>query len=249
MEQDLYGQAAELVRRSRRAVALAGAGISTPSGIADFRSPGSGLWHHVDPEKVASIRGFLRDPSAFYNWIGETARAMHRAEPNPAHRALAELERRGILCAVATQNIDGLHHRAGSRRVLELHGSLRTASCLECHAQVDAGPLLEQLLADPAVPHCASCGGLLKPDIVFFGESLPAGALMEAEEEIAGCDLLLVVGSSLTVSPASELPWLAIQAGAPVIICNRDRTWADRYAAFVLRDDLAVSLPALVQRL
>ncbi len=249
MESKVYARAAELLRRSRRAVALTGAGLSTPSGIADFRSPGSGMWHHVDPQKVASIDGFLRDPSAFYNWFGATAMAMYNAEPNAAHHALVELERRGILRAVATQNIDGLHQRAGSRRVLELHGSMDTATCLRCRTQVAVRPLLEQFMANTQVPHCAQCGGLLKPDIVFFGEMLPVDALMAAREEIARCDLLLVLGSSLTVAPAADLPWLAIQAGAPVIVGNRDGTWADRYAACVLRDDVAVSLPTLVQLL
>lgn len=249
MEAEPYARAAELIRRSRRAVALTGAGHSTPSGIPDFRSPGSGLWHQVDPQKVASIDGFLRDPSAFYNWFGGTALAMYNAAPNAAHYALVELEQRGILRAVVTQNIDGLHQRAGSRRVLELHGSLETATCLRCRAQVAARPLLEQFLADPRVPHCARCGGLLKPDIVFFGEMLPVDVLMEAREEIARCDLLLVMGSSLTVAPAADLPWLAIQSGSPVIVCNRDPTWADRYAAGVLRDDVAMSLPALLELL
>lgn len=245
--EEVYRRAAALVRQSRRAVALTGAGISTPSGIPDFRSPGSGLWTRVDPERVASIQGFMRDPTAFYDWFGETARQMYAAEPNPAHLALSRLEEQGILRAVVTQNIDGLHQKAGSRRVLEVHGHMLTASCLRCGNQADAPPLLERYLREGVVPQCDRCHGVMKPDVVLFGEMLPFEVLMEAREEIAHCDLLLVVGSSLTVAPAADLPWLAIQAQAPVILCNREPTWADPYAAFILREDVARSLPALVQ--
>lgn len=246
MEDEIARRAAAVVRTSRRAVALTGAGISTPSGISDFRSPGSGLWNQVDPERVASIQGFRRDPTAFYNWFGDTARQIYAAVPNPAHRALAEMEARGILRAVVTQNIDGLHHRAGSRRILELHGHMLTASCLQCGHQVEAPPLLERYAREGLVPRCAQCGGLIKPDVVLFGEMLPSDVLAEAHQEIARCDLLLVVGSSLTVAPAADLPWLAVQARTPIIICNRERTWADRYTDLILRADVAQSLPALL---
>jgi NAD-dependent deacetylase len=246
MDSDALSRAAALVRKSRRAVALTGAGISTPSGIQDFRSPGAGLWNQVDPARVASIQAFMHDPAVFYDWFGGTALQMYAAEPNAAHRALAEMETRGILRAVVTQNIDGLHHKAASRRVLEVHGSMRTASCVQCGGQKEARPLLERYLQDRAIPRCAHCEGAMKPDVVLFGEMLPAEVLMEAREEIAHCDLLLVVGSSLTVAPAADLPWLALQARAPLIICNREPTWADPYAAFVLREDVAASLPALL---
>jgi len=240
-----YERAIALLRQSRRAVALTGAGISTPSGIADFRTPDTGLWSRVDPMEAASIYSFLRNPAIFYNWFSETSVQMFGAEPNPAHLALAEMEERGVLRAVVTQNIDGLHRKAGSRYVLELHGNCRTATCIQCGEKAEGLPLLEQFVQDGQIPYCA-CGGVMKPDVVFFGEMLPAGVLMKAQEEIARCDLLLVIGSSLVVAPASELPWLAIQAGSPLIICNLQDTWANRYAAAVLQEDVAVSLPTLL---
>jgi NAD-dependent deacetylase len=246
VSEEVYARAIALLRKSRRAVALTGAGISTPSGIPDFRSPGTGLWSQVDPMQVASIQAFRRDPAAFYRWYGASARQMFAAQPNPAHQALAELERRGTLQAVVTQNIDRLHQKAGSRRVLELHGNCQTAHCLRCGAGSEAYPLLERFLETGEVPHC-SCGGLIKPDVVLFGEMLPPDVLEEARQEIARCDLLLVVGSSLVVMPAAELPWLAVQARAPLILCNREATWADPYAAVILRDDVARSLPALLE--
>lgn len=246
MSEGLYARARALLRESRRAVALTGAGISTPSGIPDFRSPGTGLWSQVDPMEVATIQVFRRNPAAFYRWYGASARQMFAAQPNPAHYALAELERRGILRAVVTQNIDRLHQRAGSCRVLELHGNCQTAHCLRCGATFEARPLLERFLETEEVPRC-SCGGLIKPDVVLFGEMLPLDVLEEARKEIASCDLLLVVGSSLVVTPAAELPWLAVQARASLILCNREATWADPYAAVILRDDVAHSLPALLE--
>lgn len=245
---DVHARAAGLLRRSRRAVALTGAGISTPSGIADFRSPETGIWNKVDPEEVASIGSFLRDPAPFYDWFGGTAETMFRAEPNPAHHALAELERRGILRAVVTQNIDSLHQKAGSRRVVELHGNTRSGTCQGCGETHEAQPLLEKYVRDHRVPRCR-CGGVIKPDVVLYGEMLPYDALLAAEEEIASCDLLLVVGSSLTVAPAAQLPLLAIRVRTPLVVCNIGPTWADPYAAAVLREDVAQSLPSLLSRL
>jgi NAD-dependent deacetylase len=245
----LHAQAAALLARSRRAVALTGAGISTPSGIADFRTPGTGLWSRIDPEEAASIGGFMRDPSVFYDWYVDSAVAKEAALPNPAHRALAELEERGILRAVVTQNIDGLHQKAGARRVLELHGNGHTASCIDCAEQFDTDTLIQRFQEDRQVPHCPVCGGLVKPNVVFYGEMLPFDVLQDAQHEISRCDLLLVVGSSLVVAPAAELPWLAVQNRTPLIVCNLSSTWADHYAEVVLREDVAVSLPALVQLL
>ncbi len=241
-----YERARSLLRQSRRAVALTGAGISTPSGIPDFRSPGTGLWSQVDPMAVASLQAFVRAPQTFYDWYVDTALQMASARPNPAHQALAELERRGLLRAVVTQNIDGLHQRAGSNRVLELHGNDRTARCLRCNRTTNGHALLERYAADRRVPHC-DCGGVFKPDVVLFGEMLPAETLHQAQQEIASCDLLLVVGSSLTVAPAAQLPWLAIEAGAPLLVCNLSPTWADRHAQVVLREDVARCLPALLE--
>ncbi len=246
MSEDFYAKGRALLRQSRRAVALTGAGISTPSGIPDFRSPGTGLWSRVNPMEVATIQVFRHNPAAFYRWYGASARQFFAAQPNPAHHALAELERRGILRAVVTQNIDRLHQRAGSLRVLELHGNCQTAHCLGCGATFEARPVLERFLETEEIPRCP-CGSLIKPDVVLFGEMLPPDVLEEAREAIAHCDLLLIVGSSLVVTPAAELPWLAIQARVPLVLCNREATWADPYAAVILRDDVARSLPALLE--
>jgi NAD-dependent deacetylase len=243
---DLYEKARGLVKQSHQAVTLTGAGHSTPSGIPDFRSPGTGLWSRVDPMQVASIHAFIQNPHRFYEWYINTAIDMVQAEPNPAHFALAQMEKRGVLRAVVTQNIDGLHQRAGSAQVLELHGSNETASCLDCGKVLDGKALLERYTADRQVPYC-ECGGLMKPDVVLFGEMLPSDVLQRAQIEIAECDLLIIAGSSLTVAPASQLPWLAIQGGASLIICNLSPTWADPYAEVILREDVAKSLPALLE--
>ncbi len=237
--------ARSLVRNSRRAVILTGAGVSTPSGIADFRTPGTGEWSRVDPLEVATIQTFLRNPLPFFEWFSSTAIKMAAVEPNPAHRAIAEMERRGIACAVVTQNIDGLHQRAGSRTVLEVHGSWHTSTCVKCGEKAETEPLLERFLHNHQVPTC-SCGGVFKPDIVMYGESLSCDVMEKAQEEIAHCDLLLIAGSSLAVAPVSDLPWRAIERRTPVIVCNREVTWAHRYAQVTLRDDVATTLPALL---
>ncbi|HOG46737.1 MAG TPA: NAD-dependent deacylase [Anaerolineae bacterium] len=247
MKAALVQQAAEVVLAARHAVALTGAGISTPSGIPDFRSPASGLWQQADPMVVASLQGFRRNPQAFYDWLRPLARQTAAARPNPAHRALAALERAGRLRAVVTQNIDGLQQAAGSRRVLELHGHLRTATCLHCGRRTPGMGLLEALVASAEVPRCGQCGDVVKPDVVLFGELLPVGVLQEAEAEASGCDVMLVAGSSLTVMPASLLPEVALERGARLIIANRTTTELDRRAAVVLREDVAEALPAVAK--
>ncbi len=245
---DTYDLAANLLRQSTSAVSLTGAGISTPSGIADFRTPGTGLWSRVDPA-TATIQHFLRNPVSFYSWwFSETTAQIFDAEPNPAHFALAELEGKGILRSVVTQNIDGLHQKAGARHVLELHGNCHTATCLSCAKSYQGQVLLERRSPDDPVPYC-DCGGLIKPDVVMFGEMLPFDVLQAAQEECSRCDLLLVVGSSLTVTPAADLPWLALQGRAVLVICNIGETWADRYAEVLIQEDVAVSLPAVLERL
>ncbi len=339
-------RAAEMLAASQHAVVLTGAGHSTPSGIPDFRSPGSGLWEQVDPMEVASIYGFERNPRAFYDWIRPLAKQMMEAQPNPAHYALAELEEMGVLKAIITQNIDELHHRAGSKRVIELHGSVRTATCTRCREHLPTGEMwpafvasaqlphcphcggllkpdvvlfgellpvhvLEEAQPNPAhyalaeleemgvlkavitqnidelhhragskrvlelhgsvrtatctrclehlptgemwpafvasaqVPHCPHCGGLLKPDVVLFGELLPVHVLEEAQQESERCDVMLVAGSSLEVYPAADLPLRAVQAGAQAIIVNYEPTYMDARAAVVIHEDVAVILPQI----
>ncbi len=245
---DKIAHAAELLSNAKRVVALTGAGISTPSGIPDFRSPGSGLWEKVDPFVVASIEGFLRNPQAFYDWLKPLARLSIHAQPNPAHYALADLEARGKLRAVITQNVDDLHQRAGSRRVLPVHGDMRGVTCTKCHHPSDARPILEQWLANGAVPKCAVCGGVLKPDVILFGEMLPINVMLAAEAESKTCDVMLVAGSSLEVTPACDLPLVVAKRGAQLIIVNRTPTYADRHAAVVLNEDVAMVLPKIVGR-
>jgi NAD-dependent deacetylase len=248
MTSDGYIQkAARLIARSGHAVALTGAGVSTPSGIPDFRSADSGLWSQANPFLVASIIGFRLRPSAFYNWIRPLAELLLAARPNPAHYALAELERLGLLRTVITQNIDGLHQSAGSRSVLELHGHLREATCGRCHQVVPTAGLIEQFVADGQVPRC-QCGGVLKPNVILFGEQLPVEVLNAARREARTCDLMLVAGTSLKVTPASDLPLLALSPSnrAGLIIVNYQPTPLDDRADVFIRADVAEALPRII---
>jgi len=242
-------KAAKIIARAKHVVALTGAGISTPSGIPDFRSAGSGLWDRVDPMVVASIWGFMEHPHAFYEWVKPLARKILDAKPNPAHHALAQLEARGKLNAIITQNIDNLHQRAGSKRVLEVHGHMREATCVRCYHLSPAEPMIEKFLADGQVPRCPECGSVMKPNVVLFGEMLPVGVMHDAEEESRTCDVMLIAGSSLEVAPAADLPLLAKKHGAQLIIVNKSATPADRHAAIVLREDVAVALPRIGQEI
>ena len=230
---------------AQHTVALTGAGISTPSGIPDFRSPGDGLWQQADPEVVASLAGFRRNPRAFGAWLRPLVQRIVSAESNAAHCALAALEKAGLVRTIITQNIDGLHQRAGSQRVLELHGHLREASCLRCGYQTSADGLIETFLSSGEPPGCPRCGGALKPAVVLFGEMLPTDVLHEAQEEATTCDLMLVAGSSLSVAPASLLPQWAVDHGSRLIIINQAPTSLDPLAEVVLWDDLAEVLPAV----
>ena len=238
---------AQLILHSRHAVALTGAGHSTPSGVPDFRSPRSGLWEKANPMVVASIFAFRLQPQAFYEWIRPLAALMLNAKPNPAHLALAWMEEMGLLQAVITQNIDDLHQRAGSRRVLELHGHMREATCVRCYKVVPAQPLIHKFLDDGQVPVCEDCGGVMKPNVVLFGEQLPVVVFNEARREAELCDLMLVAGSSLEVAPAANLPLIAYQHGAKLIIINYQETYLDAQADVVMHVDVAEALPRVVQ--
>jgi NAD-dependent deacetylase len=240
-------EAARLLRRARRTVALTGAGISTPSGIPDFRTPDSGLWERADPMVVASLDGFRANPLSFYEWVKPLARTMRSAQPNPAHFALAQLEAMGLLSAVITQNIDMLHTRAGSQRVLEVHGHLREATCIACYKVLPASGLLEGWLERGELPRCPACGQAMKPNVILFGEQLPTSIFIEAKLAARQCDLMIVAGSSLEVFPVADLPCLAVGCGAKLILVNREPTCMDDQAAVVIRDDVARALPALVE--
>ncbi len=248
MESDpLLTRAAELICQARHFVALTGAGISTPSGIPDFRSPGSGLWSKASPLIVASLHVFRIRPQVFFDWVRPLVRTLIEAVPNPAHVALAQLEQMGRLKAIITQNIDNLHQKAGSRNVIEVHGSIREATCVRCYEVVPLSTLLSQFLQDRSLPRCKKCGGVLKPNVVLFGEQLPFQALNAARREAMSCDVMLVAGSSLNVAPASDLPYIAQANGARVIVVNRQPTPIDHLATLVIRRDVAIALPGIVR--
>lgn len=240
---------ADLIRQTQHTVAFTGAGISTESGIPDFRSPDSGLWRNVDPMTVASIFGFKRDPKAFYDWVAPLTRTTIDAAPNPSHIALAEMERRGHLDGIITQNIDMLHTRAGSKTVFELHGHMREATCINCFKVYDGKPILEKFLQDSEVPTCATCNGVLKPNVILFGEQLPVREFQGAQDAARKCDLMIIIGSSLEVEPAGELPRLAYRTGAKLVIVNLEPTSADKLAEVVIHARAAEILPAIVRQL
>jgi NAD-dependent deacetylase len=230
-------------------VALTGAGISVPSGIPDFRSPGSGLWENVNPMEVAHIDAWRADPERFWHFYGNRFQALRDKQPNGAHQVLVELERRGRLDAVITQNIDRLHRRAGTTELIEVHGTIATSSCLACGAGYPLADVQLRLDASPiSVPAC-DCGEPLKPDVVLFGEFLPEGALERAYALAAGADLLLCVGSSLEVHPIAQLPGVTRQAGGEVAIVTSGPTPWDARAAVKLDGDVVAELEAVLAAL
>jgi NAD-dependent deacetylase len=246
MDQRAIARAADILSGARHTVALTGAGMSVPSGIPDFRSA-SGLWEHDDPMEVASLRAFRTNPQRFYDWFRPLLERVLTALPNPAHGALAALERAGVLKAVITQNIDGLHGRAGSREVYELHGHLRSVTCLTCDRQVPSAPLMDRVRHGD-IPLC-SCGGCFKPDVVLFDELLPRGLFWLSQRALEQCDVLIVAGTSLEVAPVCDMPMVALQRGARLVIVNQGETYLDERADVVLRSDVAEALPAIVERL
>ena len=238
---------AELVAGNQPCVVLTGAGVSTESGIPDFRSP-TGLWAQFDPLEYGSIDAFRRDPLKVWSFYKPRISMLTEAEPNPAHHALAELERRGLVQAVVTQNIDLLHERAGSREVVEVHGSIRTATCPRCGARYEVERVLE-LLAAADAPFCPACGEIVKPDVVFFGELLPPQAIHRAYELARGAALLLVVGSALEVYPIAALPEETLAAGGRLAVVNRGRTPYDARASLRIDGSAGEVLPAVVAAL
>ena len=222
---DAYRKAAkELVSRGK-AVALTGAGISVESGIPAFRGS-QGMWDRFDPEEYATIGAFIRTPEKVWKMLAEMMEVLERAAPNPAHFALAELESIGILRSVITQNVDGLHQAAGSRNVIEYHGSARELVCIRC---LERYPSLRKI-GEGIPPRCA-CGAILKPDVVFFGEPIPLAAQEQAEEEARTCGVLLVIGTSAQVTPACDIPRVAKRHGAVVIEVNTEETPLTRNVA------------------
>jgi NAD-dependent deacetylase len=237
----------DLFRERGPAVVLTGAGISTESGIPDFRSPG-GLWAQFDPMDYGSIESFRRDPARVWEFYAPRFAMLADASPNPGHVALAELERIGHVTAVVTQNIDVLHERAGSRDVVEVHGSIRTASCPGCGRSYPLAEVLA-LLDGAGAPACDDCASILKPDVVFFGELLPEAAMERAYELAASASLMLVVGSALEVYPVAGLPLDTLRAGGALAIVNRGPTAMDAKATLKLDGSAGELLPPLAAAL
>ena len=244
---DLIQRAADLLARAQHAIVLTGAGISTPSGIPDFRSRDTGLWANYNPMETATIQVFRHRPDDFFNWIRPLARQMIEAQPNAAHRALAELQHAGRLATIITQNIDGLHQRAGATDVVELHGTIYTATCVRCYHVFASEIFVNALIDRGQVPTCPDCGCILKPNAILYGEALPIPALMAAKRAAGRCDLMIVAGSSLEVVPASDLPMIAVARQAKLIIVNRDPIYMDQHAEVVIHDDLACVLPQIAE--
>jgi NAD-dependent deacetylase len=229
-------------------VALTGAGVSTESGIPDYRSP-AGIWAQLDPREYATLGAFRRDPEKVWSFYAQRFSVLTQAQPNRAHLALAELERRGLLAAVVTQNIDLLHTRAGSRNVVEVHGSIRTSSCPGCGARYPLAEVLALLEAGDGAPRCPACGRPLKPDVVFFDELLPEREIARANSLAAEARLLLIVGTSLEVYPVAELPWVTLRTGGRVAIVNDGPTSFDGRAVLKIEGRAGDVLAATVEEL
>jgi NAD-dependent deacetylase len=244
-------QVAAWARASRSTTVLTGAGISTDSGIPDFRGP-QGLWtRNPSAQRLSTLREYVSDPDVRRRaWVGRRDHPAWTARPNAAHRALVELERAGSLRAILTQNVDGLHQRAGSdpELVLELHGTMSEVVCLSCGERSAMADALERVRQGEDDPDCRGCGGILKSGVVLFGEPLDAGVFAAARRAVVGCTLFVAVGTSLTVAPASGFPRLAAESGARVVVVNAEPTPADDLADVVFREPVGQVLPVLASR-
>jgi len=239
---------AELIRESGSTVVLTGAGVSVPSGIPDFRTPETGLWANVDPMEVAHIDVFERDPGRFWSYYRPRFHSLGDKRPNGAHEALAELERRGMIEGVITQNIDRLHRAAGSRNVVEVHGSIETSTCRECAVAYGIDEVGDLFDAE-GIAVCSSCDGPVKPDVVLFGEMLPERAMLQAQHLAAEAELMLCVGSSLAVDPVAALPGLTLERGGKLAIVTKGPTPYDGDAALKLEGEVDDELAALIAAL
>jgi len=240
---------AALLREAERAVVLTGAGISVPSGIPDFRSPGTGLWENVNPMEVAHIDAWRRDPGRFWGFYGQRFASLTDKVPNEAHLVIAELERRGLVRAVITQNIDRLHRLAGSERLIEVHGSIDRSVCMECGGMVSLDRVVDLLTEADGAPLCEACVAPLKPDVVLFGELLPEQALAEAQQLAMDADLMICVGSSLEVYPVAGLPAITHGGGGRLVLVTQGPTPYDRDAEVKLDGDVVTELRAVLAAL
>jgi NAD-dependent deacetylase len=242
-------QAARLIKVAKQTVVLTGAGISTGSGIPDFRSDESGLWSRYDPFEVASLTAFRYHPERFFEWMRPLVMGILAANPNNAHLALTRLQKAGFIQTIITQNIDGLHHKAHSSNILEVHGTLRTLTCTGCFQKVDSEGYIETYVDQGEIPRCISCNNILKPDVVLFEEQLPIRPWMEAEKACSNCDLMIVGGSSLEVMPVAGLPMRAVENDAHLIVINHSATYIDPRADIVIQDNITQVLSAIADEL
>jgi NAD-dependent deacetylase len=238
--EELYEEVASLILDLKESVALTGAGISAESGIPTFRSKG-GMWEKYDPTIYASIDVFRKDPSKYWSIRGDFIRSYDNYYPNEGHYALVDLEKMGVLRSVITQNIDGLHMKAGSKSVIELHGSLRETYCLECGKEYISPHVPE---GNP--PYC-DCGGILKPNTVLFGEQLPQDALIRAQKEAMTCKVMILVGTSAVVQPAASLPYIAKEADAKIIEINIEKAFS--HADYFIKEKAGVAIPMIVEEI
>lgn len=237
------------IKKSRNTVFFTGAGVSTDSGIPDFRSPDTGLWKTTSAQELLFIDNFVRKPKEFYNFALKFFEDLLYAEPNLSHRFIAEVQKLSDESYVITQNIDNLHQKAGSHNVIELHGNFYYSYCMECSQEFKTSKVFNMLKKGENPPLCPICKGLIKPDVVFFGESLPHEALNKAVKVSEKAELFIVMGSSLVVNPAALMPGYARSGGAEVAILNRNKTPYDSLADFVIHDNLSNTVKSLEEAL
>ncbi len=237
---------AQLILDANNIVALTGAGMGTESGIADFRSPGTGLWEKVNPDEFASIHSYVSDTKKNLDFMLEMGINIFKAKPNKGHKTLTKLQKLGKLTGILTQNIDGLHQKAHSKNVIELHGTAYEAICMGCDKVYPITIMIDQVMNGKSVPSCKVCNGLLKPNAIFFGEPLRSETLDKADKMIKACDLLIVLGSSLLVYPVAFYPRKALSLGAKLAIINIQRTDMDSKAEVVIHDKIGDVLPLIV---
>ncbi|MFX1311917.1 MAG: NAD-dependent deacetylase [Promethearchaeota archaeon] len=237
---------ANLILESKNIVVLTGAGMSTESGIADFRSPGNGLWEKVDPYEFASINSYIAHPAKNLKFMFETGKSIFNARPNDGHKALTKLQKLGKLKGILTQNIDRLHHKAKTKNIVEFHGNVMEAKCLQCRRIFPITNMVNQVLQGK-VPICEKCNGTLKPNAIFFGEPLESDVLATADHMLVDCDLLIVLGSSLIVVPAAWYPQKALSFGAKLAIINIQETDLDAIAEVVIHEKIGEVFPKIVK--
>ena len=245
--EDKIEKLSQLIIDSNNIVILTGAGMSTESGIPDFRSPDTGLWNKVDPEKYATIHSYVANPGRNLKMMLELGTKIFRAKPNKGHKSLTKLQKMGKLIGVLTKNVDGLHQKARTQNVVELHGTVNEAKCMRCKRVFPITEMINQVMKGMYSPSCELCGGLLKPNAIFFGEVLSSETLMLAEKMIIDCDLFIVLGSSLLVYPAAFYPRKALAAGAKILIINIQKTDMDTQAEVVIHEKIGDVLPKITE--